>query len=146
MCARIRMLNADKHYIVIVYGPLTCVALGHLQAEQPAFFVPAYLQSAGVEVVPVPVFYPDITQILGKQVYRRVQDVPGEQPLQQAAACCAWLLMQHQVLFGWHAASTWHLVRLLVLVHMDFLYHAMSAYWAAVSPHGICWAVSINCP
>lgn len=48
------------------------------QATQPAFFVPRYLQSAGVEVVPVPVFYPDVTSILGQQVYRRVQDVPGE--------------------------------------------------------------------
>lgn len=48
------------------------------KASQPAFFVPAYLQSAGVEVVPVPVFYPDVTHILGQQVYRRVADVPGE--------------------------------------------------------------------
>lgn len=47
------------------------------QAGQPAFYVPQYLQSAGVEVVPVPVFYPDVTHILGQQVYRRVQDVPG---------------------------------------------------------------------
>jgi hypothetical protein len=30
-----------------------------------------------VEVVPVPVFYPDVTHILGQQVYRRVADVPG---------------------------------------------------------------------
>lgn len=55
---------------------LPCAAL-LLQASQPAFFVPAYLQSAGVEVVPVPVFYPDVTDILGQQVYRKVADVPG---------------------------------------------------------------------
>jgi predicted CoA-binding protein len=48
-----------------------------LQANQAAFYVPQYLQSAGVEVVPVPVFYPDVTHILGQPVYRRVQDVPG---------------------------------------------------------------------
>jgi predicted CoA-binding protein len=48
-----------------------------LQAGQPAFYVPDYLHQAGVEVVPVPVFYPDVTHILGKQVYRRVADVPG---------------------------------------------------------------------
>eukprot|EP00882_Tetradesmus_deserticola_P012738 GHRQ01013499.1.p2 GENE.GHRQ01013499.1~~GHRQ01013499.1.p2 ORF type:complete len:156 (+),score=69.91 GHRQ01013499.1:475-942(+) len=48
------------------------------KASQPAFFVPAYLQAAGVEVVPVPVFYPDVTHILGQQVYRKVADVPGE--------------------------------------------------------------------
>jgi len=48
------------------------------QAGQPAFFVAQYLQNAGVEVVPVPVYYPEVTQILGKQVYRNVADVPGE--------------------------------------------------------------------
>ncbi|NVJ27290.1 MULTISPECIES: CoA-binding protein [Myxococcus] len=48
------------------------------QSGQPAFYVPDYLASAGVEVVPVPVYYPDVTHILGKPVFRRVADVPGE--------------------------------------------------------------------
>lgn len=48
------------------------------QAGQPAFFVPEYLQQAGVEVVPIPVYYPETRAILGRPVYRRVQDVPGE--------------------------------------------------------------------
>lgn len=48
------------------------------QAGQPAFYVPKYLADAGVEVVPVPVYYPDVTQILGRRVYRKVADVPGE--------------------------------------------------------------------
>ncbi|UQA60721.1 CoA-binding protein [Polyangium aurulentum] len=47
------------------------------QAGQPAYYVPAYLASAGVEVVPVPVYYPDVTEILGRPVFRRVADVPG---------------------------------------------------------------------
>ncbi|AUX34681.1 MULTISPECIES: CoA-binding protein [Sorangium] len=47
------------------------------QADQPAFYVPSYLKSAGVEVIPVPVYYPDVKTILGQQVYRRVADVPG---------------------------------------------------------------------
>ncbi|WP_437730565.1 CoA-binding protein [Sorangium sp. So ce1335] len=47
------------------------------QSDQPAFYVPSYLKSAGVEVIPVPVYYPDVTTILGQQVYRRVADVPG---------------------------------------------------------------------
>ena len=28
-------------------------------------------------MIPVPVFYPDVTEILGRPVYRRVRDVPG---------------------------------------------------------------------
>ncbi|WP_342380183.1 CoA-binding protein [Myxococcus stipitatus] len=48
------------------------------QSGQAAFYVPDYLASAGVDVVPVPVYYPDVTHILGKPVFRRVADVPGE--------------------------------------------------------------------
>ncbi|HEX8847126.1 MAG TPA: CoA-binding protein [Pyrinomonadaceae bacterium] len=48
------------------------------QAGQPAFYVPQYLNSAGFEVIPVPVYYPEVTHILGHQVYRRLVDVPGE--------------------------------------------------------------------
>jgi uncharacterized protein len=29
-------------------------------------------------VIPVPVYYPEVTEILGKKVYRKVADVPGE--------------------------------------------------------------------
>lgn len=48
------------------------------QASQPAFRVPQYLDSVGFEVVPVPVYYPEVTEILGKPVYRRLVDIPGE--------------------------------------------------------------------
>ena len=48
------------------------------QAGQPAFYVPSYLHSAGFQVIPVPVYYPDVTQILGQQVYRRLVDIPVE--------------------------------------------------------------------
>ena len=44
----------------------------------PAYYVPEYAQQAGYEVVPVPVYYPDVTEILGERVYRKVADVPGE--------------------------------------------------------------------
>lgn len=45
---------------------------------QPAFYVPAYMQREGYEVIPVPVYYPEVTEILGKPVYRKLVDVPGE--------------------------------------------------------------------
>ena len=47
-----------------------------VQASQPAFYVPNYLQSAGFQVIPVPVYYPATTQILGQQVFRRLVDIP----------------------------------------------------------------------
>ncbi len=46
-------------------------------SDQPAHYVPRYMQKAGVEIVPVPVYYPDVTTILGQPVYRKVADVPG---------------------------------------------------------------------
>lgn len=46
------------------------------QAGQPAFYVPRYLQQAGFEVVPVPVYFPDATRILGRPVFRSVAEVP----------------------------------------------------------------------
>jgi predicted CoA-binding protein len=48
------------------------------QADQPAFYVPDYLARAGFEIIPVPVYYPQVTEILGKQVYRRLIDIPDE--------------------------------------------------------------------
>ncbi len=48
------------------------------QAGQPAYYVPEYLKRAGFDIVPVPVYYPDATEILGQTVYRKVAEVPGE--------------------------------------------------------------------
>ena len=46
------------------------------QAGQPAFYVPSYLQAAGFQIIPVPVYYPNATHILEQQVYRRLLDIP----------------------------------------------------------------------
>ena len=46
------------------------------QAGQPAFYVARYLDKAGFEVIPVPVYFPDVKQILGRAVYRKLTDVP----------------------------------------------------------------------
>jgi len=48
------------------------------QANQPAFYVPNYMHSAGFKIIPVPVYYPDVTEILGEKVYRKLIDVPDE--------------------------------------------------------------------
>jgi uncharacterized protein len=47
------------------------------ESGAPAFYVPEYAQQAGFEIVPVPVYYPEVTEILGEQVYRKVADIPG---------------------------------------------------------------------
>jgi predicted CoA-binding protein len=47
------------------------------RADRPAFYVPKYLAEMGFDVVPVPVYYPEVTAILGRPVYRTVAEVPG---------------------------------------------------------------------
>ena len=47
------------------------------EPSQPAYYVAAYSQRIGLEIVPVPVYYPEITEILGLPVFRRVADIPG---------------------------------------------------------------------
>ena len=47
------------------------------KADQAAYYVARYVADHGGEVIPVPVFYPDVTEILGRAVYRKVADVPG---------------------------------------------------------------------
>jgi len=49
-----------------------------IDPDQPAHFVPEYVQRAGFEIVPVPVYYPEVTEILGQPVYRSVSAVPGD--------------------------------------------------------------------
>ena len=66
----IRRILRDTHRIAV---------LGiKVEPAQPAHYVPAYCQRVGLEIVPVPVYYPDATEILGERVYRRVADVPGD--------------------------------------------------------------------
>ena len=48
------------------------------QSDQPSVYVPLYMQRAGYEIIPVPVYYPDATEILGEKVYRRLMEIPGD--------------------------------------------------------------------
>lgn len=48
------------------------------EPDRPAHYVPEYAQDAGYEIIPVPVYYPDCTEIFGEKVYRNVADVPGD--------------------------------------------------------------------
>jgi predicted CoA-binding protein len=58
------------------------VAVLGIRSEQynsrPAFYVPQYLASAGLHVIPVPVYDLHIVEILGQKVFHRLVDIPGE--------------------------------------------------------------------
>ncbi len=74
------ILDDDVRIAELVRSARRIAVLGiktERQADQAAFYVPAYLQSAGAEVIPVPVYYPEVRAILGRPVYRNLGDVPG---------------------------------------------------------------------
>lgn len=48
------------------------------RASQPAHNVPAYMQAQGYTIIPVPTYYPEVTEILGEPVYRDLRDIPEE--------------------------------------------------------------------
>lgn len=70
----------DDEGIRRILGETRRVAVLGIKTEpaQPAYYVAAYAQRAGLDVVPVPVYYPDVTEILGQPVYRRLVDIPGD--------------------------------------------------------------------
>ena len=77
---RENLLEDETHVAELVRSARRVAVLGiktEEQSGQPAFYVPRYLADAGLDVIPVPVYYPDVTTILGKPVYRKVADVPG---------------------------------------------------------------------
>jgi uncharacterized protein len=46
------------------------------RAGAPAFYVPEYMLRQGYDIVPVPIYYPDVVEILGQRVYRSLREVP----------------------------------------------------------------------
>ena len=77
---RENILTDDAKIRELLAGTRRVAVLGiktEAQADQAAYYVPQFLHEHGVEVVPVPVYYPDAKEILGAPVYRKVADVPG---------------------------------------------------------------------
>ena len=46
------------------------------ESGQPAYYVAKDAQQRGYEIIPVPVYYPECTEILGERVYRTVAAIP----------------------------------------------------------------------
>jgi predicted CoA-binding protein len=62
------MLGETKTIAVLGIKPET-------HADQAAHYVPAHMAAAGYEIIPVPTYYPDVTEILGKKVYRKLTEI-----------------------------------------------------------------------
>lgn len=69
------IINDSKGIEQVIRETKSIAVLGikpETHSDQAAFYVPAYMASAGYEIIPVPVYYPDVTTILGKPVFRQL--------------------------------------------------------------------------
>lgn len=74
------LINDEAGLKALLAETRTIAVLGiktEAQSGQPAFYVASYMKSAGFDVIPVPVYYPEVTEILGRPVYRKIADIPG---------------------------------------------------------------------
>jgi predicted CoA-binding protein len=72
------LVNDTEGIIEMLRGTRSIAVLGikpESHADQAAHYVPAHMAAAGYEVIPVPVYYPDVTEILGKKVFRKLTDI-----------------------------------------------------------------------
>ena len=75
------ILTTDDQIRELLSETKTIAVLGikpESHSAQPAHYVPKYMADAGYEIIPVPVYYPEVTEILGKTVYRDLAQVPSE--------------------------------------------------------------------
>lgn len=80
MDPRDHLLEDDERIGELIRSTRRVAVLGmktEEQAGQAAFYVPAFLAAAGVEVIPVPVYYPEVREILGRPVERDLRKVSG---------------------------------------------------------------------
>ena len=75
------LLTTDDQIKELLQNTKTIAVLGikpESRSSQPAFYVPKYMMVAGYEIIPVPVYYPEVTEILGKPVFRYLSQIPSE--------------------------------------------------------------------
>lgn len=68
--AGLRRIIEQSHRIAVL-------GIKTADSGQSAYLIPEALQKSGFEVIPVPVYYPEVTEILGQQVYRTLAAIPG---------------------------------------------------------------------
>lgn len=68
--AMARVLREDQRIAVLGIKPET-------RRDRAAFYVPEYMARHGYEILPVPVYYPGVKEILGRRVYRSLRDIPA---------------------------------------------------------------------
>ena len=68
---RAHLLETPEAITALLGRVRTVAVLGIKTADSgaPAHFVPAYAKRAGLRVIPVPVYYPELTELLGEPAF-----------------------------------------------------------------------------
>jgi predicted CoA-binding protein len=69
--AGIRRVIEQSHRIAVL-------GIKTAETQRSAYLIPEALQKSGFEIIPVPVYYPEVTEILGQPVYRTLAAIPGD--------------------------------------------------------------------
>ncbi len=77
---RERILTTSAQLRVLLERTRRIAVLGVKTPEsgQPAYYVPEHAHRAGYEVIPVPVYYPEMRELFGNPVYRTLAAIPGD--------------------------------------------------------------------
>ena len=81
MPAETNILTNPEQIAEVIRDTKTIAVLGikpESHSSRPAFYVSKYMQNAGYKIIPVPVYYPEVAEILGEKVYRKLVDIPDE--------------------------------------------------------------------
>ena len=72
------LINDSRGISDLLHATKTIAVLGikpESHAGQPAHYVPAHMLATGYDIIPVPTYFPEITEILGKPVFRTVAGI-----------------------------------------------------------------------
>ncbi len=78
---KVNILSTNEQIRELLADTKTIAVLGikpESHSNQPAFYVAKYMAGAGYDVIPVPVYYPEVSEILGKPVHRSLAEIDGE--------------------------------------------------------------------
>ncbi|MEP7087198.1 MAG: CoA-binding protein [Gemmatimonadota bacterium] len=77
---RARLLETPAELRALLERTHRIAVLGVKTPESgaPAYYVPDHAHRAGYDVIPVPVYYPELRELFGKPVYRTLTEIPGD--------------------------------------------------------------------
>lgn len=72
------LIESNEGVLEVLRETRTIAVLGikpESRSGEPAHYVPKYMAEHGYTIIPVPVYYPEVTEILGRSVFRRLDGI-----------------------------------------------------------------------